>query len=158
MKCDEGGTLAHKQTDTTELLRALRGELGGRLPAHFDRERFRAEADQWAACGLSVPMIARLLAAQYRAEPRRNAPRMFTWAVYWGTALVGEGEAPTWAAVTRPAIEAAYADAARRFPSSLVTSQDLSGYRISVWGPRGGSREHQAPLMGKIKKSSSRKR
>ncbi len=74
----------------------------------------------------------------------------FSWAVYDGLRLVAEGEATTYAGVTGPAFDAAQKDTEARYPNRGVFLDYLSGYTISVWGPRGGNLEHQQPLRGKV--------
>jgi hypothetical protein len=75
--------------------------------------------------------------------------RRFSWAVYDGLRLVAQGEATTYAGVTRPSFDAAQKDAEGRYPNHGLFLDALSGYTISVWGPRGGNLEHQQPLRGK---------
>ena len=59
--------MARPRADRDAILIAFLDELGGRLPSHFDLERFGAEADRWAAQGLTTKQIAQLLAEQCRA-------------------------------------------------------------------------------------------
>lgn len=61
-----------------------------------------------------------------------------TWALYFGTRMVAE----------RQATEAAYADARKLNPEfvRLHGSEAISGYRLSIWGPRGGNIEYMQPL------------
>jgi hypothetical protein len=68
--------MTRPRADREAILIAFLDELGGRLPPHFDRERFGAEADRWAAQGLTVKQIARLLVEQCRAcaPPKRSPP------------------------------------------------------------------------------------
>ncbi len=54
---------------------AFLDELGGRLSQHFDLDRFGAEAERWAAQGLTTKQIAQLLAEQCRAcAPPKRSP------------------------------------------------------------------------------------
>jgi hypothetical protein len=68
--------MTRPRADREAILIAFLDELGGRLPPHFDLERFGAEADRWAAQGLTVKQIARLLVEQCRAcaPPKRSPP------------------------------------------------------------------------------------
>ena len=67
--------MARPRADRDAILIAFLDELGGRLPPHFDLERFGAEADRWAAQGLTTKQIAQLLAEQCRAcEPPKRSP------------------------------------------------------------------------------------
>lgn len=67
--------MARPRADRDAILIALLDELGGRLPPHFDLERFGAEADRWAAQGLTTKQIAQLLAEQCRAcAPPKRSP------------------------------------------------------------------------------------
>ena len=67
--------MARPRADRDAILIAFLDELGGRLPPHFDLERFGAEADRWAAQGLTVKQIAQLLVEQCRAcEPPKRSP------------------------------------------------------------------------------------
>ena len=45
---------------------AFLSALGGRLPPHFDIERFGIEADRWAAQGLQTRQIAQASADQQK--------------------------------------------------------------------------------------------
>ena len=67
--------MARPRADRDAILIAFLDELGGRLPPHFDLERFGAEADRWAAQGLTTKQIAQLLAEQCRAcAPPKRSP------------------------------------------------------------------------------------
>ncbi len=67
--------MARPRADRDAIMIAFLDELGGRLPPHFDLERFGAEADRWAAQGLPTRQIAQLLAEQCRAcVPPKGSP------------------------------------------------------------------------------------
>ena len=67
--------MTRPRADRDAILIAFHDELGERLPLHFDLERFVAEADRWAAQGLTVKQIAQLLAEQCRAcAPPKRSP------------------------------------------------------------------------------------
>ena len=66
--------MARPKADRDAILVALLDAVGG-LPPHFDLERFGAEADRWAAQGLTTKQIAQLLAEQCRAcAPPKRSP------------------------------------------------------------------------------------
>ena len=71
--------MARPRADRDAILIAFLDELGGRLPPHFDLERFGAEADRWAAQGLPPKQIARLIVEQCRAcePPNRSPPNAY---------------------------------------------------------------------------------
>lgn len=71
-----------------------------------------------------------------------------TWAIYLGTKMIAEGEAADRAGCTAPALDAAYkhADSVRPAGNLNMGSEEISGYRISIWGPRGGNLEHMRPI------------
>ena len=67
--------MTRPRADRDAIMIAFLDELGGRLPPHFDLERFGAEADRWAAQGLTTKQIAQLLAEQCRAcAPPKRSP------------------------------------------------------------------------------------
>ncbi len=67
--------MANPRADRDAILMAFLSALGGRLPPHFDIERFGIEADRWAAQGLQTRQIAQLLAEQCRAcAPTQRSP------------------------------------------------------------------------------------
>lgn len=78
----------------------------------------------------------------------KNTAKKFTWALYLGTQLIKEGQVlGKLSDITRPSVDAAYADAdARGWDTALQGSAVLSGYRLSAWGPRGGSVLHMVSL------------
>lgn len=71
-----------------------------------------------------------------------------TWAIYLGTKMIADGSADSRGACTKPALEAAYkhADSVRPAGHLNMGSQEISGYRISIWGPRGGNLEYMRPI------------
>lgn len=72
----------------------------------------------------------------------------YRWALYLGTTLIAEGRTVSRQASTKPAIDAAYAHAQEANPEyvRLFGSQAIEGYRLSIWGPRGGIIEHMRKL------------
>ncbi len=67
--------MARPRADRDAIMIAFLDELGGRLSQHFDLDRFGAEAERWAAQGLTTKQIAQLLAEQCRAcAPPKRSP------------------------------------------------------------------------------------